>query len=120
LRPGFFCFLLFIFACSIDTDSDTPRSENPELDTFAKCLTERGYEMAGTESCSHCRAQKARFQDSFRFIRYHDCKADTSWCRDKGIRAYPTWVSPDGKLHVGEKELSELSALSGCDIDRNL
>ena len=85
-------------------------------DEFAKCLTEKGISMGGTEGCSHCKNQKEMFGSSFQFIDYHDCDSDQAWCIEKGIEGYPTWILSDGSKHPGEQQLSTLAELSGCEI----
>ncbi|MEI8253857.1 MAG: hypothetical protein WCG25_09235 [bacterium] len=36
--------------------------------------------MYGTETCSHCIAQKELFGDSFKYINYIDCVKDPNSC----------------------------------------
>ena len=84
-----------------------------DVDSFAQCLTENGMKMYGTEWCSHCKNQKARFGDSFQYIDYIDCDEEEDVCVAEGIRGYPTWKF-EGNIYPGEKEFEELAALSGC------
>jgi hypothetical protein len=86
-------------------------------DDFAKCLTQKGFAMGGTEWCPHCKNQKALFGPSFQYINYKNCDLYKEWCDSKGITGYPTWVSPDGTLHSGEQDFSKLSEYSGCSIN---
>ncbi|MFH0875507.1 MAG: hypothetical protein V1859_06200 [archaeon] len=90
-----------------------------EVVVLAKCLTEKGYAMAGSESCSHCKAQKARFGDAFKYVRYYNCPVQRDLCDNKNykIQGYPTWIAPDSlnyTIYVGEKELFDLAEISGC------
>lgn len=62
-----------------------------DKDAFAKCLTEKGWTMYGAEWCSHCKAQKALFGDSFQYIKYVECPDNTELCVAEGINGYPTW-----------------------------
>lgn len=84
--------------------------------TFAKCLTERGVSMYGTETCPHCKNQKAMFGDAFKYINYTDCEKNLQACLDKNIIGYPSWTFPDGRLLQGEQSLEILSRVSGCQL----
>lgn len=91
------------------------KSNDPEkYDDFAKCLTEKGISMGGTDWCPHCKEQKKRFGASFKYIDYHNCDNEKEWCISHGVRAYPTWVFPDGVTHTGTQKLGSLATLSGC------
>lgn len=93
----------------------TPTSPPPTtLDDFAKCLTQKGMKMYGSESCSYCRQQKEIFGDSFAFINYFSCPTNPQVCTDKGIQGYPTWEDGSERLYRGTQSLSNLSQISGC------
>lgn len=85
-----------------------------DVEIFAKYLSEQGISMAGTEWCSHCKAQKEMFGDAFKYVDYHDCDLDQQWCLDHGVKAYPTWVFPDGN-YPGVKSINELKSMSGYE-----
>lgn len=82
-------------------------------DGLAKCLTEQGFRMFGSESCGACQSQKRMFGDSFRHIDYIDCGYREQECIENEIRAYPTWKLDDNKM-VGVMSLEKLSQVSGC------
>lgn len=90
-----------------------------QYDSFANCLTETGVTMYGTEWCSHCKNQKALFGSSFKNINYVDCDLSSDKCQLAGVRGYPTWVI-DGELYPGERSLSELASLSGCELTQDV
>ena len=81
---------------------------------FAKCLTEKGVILAGTEWCTHCQKMKAMFGSSFAFIDFKDCDKETGWCEQNQILYYPTWILPDGSKQAGERTLEQLAEMSGC------
>ncbi|MBD3312573.1 hypothetical protein GF352_03935 [archaeon] len=83
-----------------------------QYDDFAKCLTNEGFIMAGTDWCSSCRAQKTRFGSSFKYINYKNCDDNELWCRSNKIQSYPTWILPNNNKMVGVKPLASLSELS--------
>ncbi len=82
---------------------------------FAKCLSEKGFVMAGTMECPACQKQRALFGKSFEFINFKDCDRESEWCESNGIISYPTWVLPDGKKVRGVQTIKPLSVLSGCE-----
>ncbi len=62
-----------------------------DKDSFAKCLTEKGWTMYGAKWCSHCQAQKDLFGDSFQYVTYVECPDNAELCVAEGINGYPTW-----------------------------
>lgn len=84
-------------------------------DSFAKCLTEKGVTMYGTQWCSHCQNQKKEFGESFEHIKYVDCDFDKNKCDKAGIRGYPTWII-NGKPYEGEQPLPRLASLTECEL----
>ena len=93
-----------------------PKEEEEKAsESFARCLTEKGAKMYGTEWCSHCKAQKEKFGESFEFIDYIDCDMNKDMCNVEKISGYPTWKIM-GQSFPGGKTLEELSELSGCTL----
>ena len=90
-------------------------TKKPVYDTFAKCITEKGAVMYGTEWCSHCQNQKRAFGKSFQYIDFVDCDLKKDECSKAGVRVYPTWII-DGELYTGEKELYRLASLTDCEF----
>ncbi len=93
----------------------SPKEINPELDSFAQCLTDKGLKMYGTEWCSHCKNQKEFFGDSFKSIDYTDCDINKETCLIEGITGYPTWKI-NGESYPGEQSLETLAKLAGCEL----
>ncbi len=87
-----------------------------KYDEFAKCLTEQGAIMHGTDWCPKCIEQKALFGTSFDYVDYFNCDYNKEACRVAGVRGYPTWKI-GGKLYPGKQTMEELSSLSGCDLE---
>jgi hypothetical protein len=98
-----FLFLLLLMGCT-----------KKNYDGLAKCLTEKGVVMYGTEWCSHCNNQKKEFGSSFRYINFTDCDNNKEECTNAGIEGYPTWIM-NGTKYPGEQPLDKLSALARCD-----
>jgi len=93
------------------------KPEGPgEYDEFARCLTNNGVVMYGTDWCPHCQVQKQLFGPSFRYVNYINCDLNPTACDLAGIDGYPTWVFPSGPAASGEQELESLAGRSGCEL----
>jgi len=97
----FFIFLVFLTGCS---------SEATEKGILAKCLTEKGAKMYGTEWCSFCNKQKQMFGSDFQHIDFVDCDKNKDECIEAGVKMYPTWVI-DGEKYEGLQTMDKLSSL---------
>ena len=104
--------IVTIFGCS---------KSNPEMDNFAKCLSDKGVKFFGSWWCPHCANEKKLFGDSMKYVNYIECslpdKSDqTQVCKEAKIKSYPTFEFADGSRVVGEKSLEELSEKTGCAL----
>ncbi len=90
-----------------------------KYDTFAQCLASKNLTMYGASWCSHCKAQKERFGDSFKYVPYVECTEKSDECIAKGVESYPTWIDEKGQKYVGEQELDNLAKISGCVLPAN-
>ncbi len=90
--------------------------QSSQYDEFAKYLTEQEVVMYGTEWCSHCKAQKKLFGNSFQYINYVDCDKNSEQCKNAGISGYPTWKI-NNQNYPGVQTLERLAELSGYDGD---
>lgn len=86
------------------------------LDTFAECLSQKGFTMYGLYSCPHCQAEKALFGSSFQYVNYVECSTNPDECTAKNVNAVPTWIGPNGKTYVGTQTLQDLANVSGCTL----
>ena len=111
---SFFIFTFLFFILRRDDGNNT----DDRLDSFAKCLAERGITMYGADWCPHCQNEKKAFGKSFRFVKYVECPNEPQKCIDAGINGYPTWIFSDGKKLEGEQGLEKLSRESGCELTR--
>jgi len=87
-----------------------------QYDDFAKCLSEKGLKMYGTEWCPHCKNQKKLFEKSFKYIDYTDCDYEKEICGSEGIKGYPTWKI-NNQSYPGEQTFQRLSQLTECEIN---
>mgnify|MGYP001572390960 CR=1 FL=1 len=91
-----------------------PGASAEALDEFAQCLAQKGATMYGAYWCPHCQNEKRAFGDSFHFVTYVECSAESQKCLDAGVRKYPTWTFADGRKFEGEQGIEKLSQESGC------
>ena len=115
----FFLIIGLLILGTIITIISRPAESNissTKYDTFAKCLASKNLTMYGTIWCSHCKAEKARFGDSFKYVPYVECTENPNLCLEKGVEDYPTWIDENGLKYVGEQGLEKLSQISGCEL----
>lgn len=104
----------------VETTGEVTTS-TPNLDDFAKCLTDNDVKMYGAYWCPHCENNKKAFGDSWKYITYVECAVEgqpqvqTTACTVAGIEGYPTWVIK-GEKYPGEQSLENLARLSGCKL----
>lgn len=96
-----------------------PEQAYANLDEFAQCLASKQVTMYGAEWCPHCKNEKARFGDSFKYVPYVECPDNPQLCVDKGVTGFPTWVLSDGTKLVGEQGLERLSSAASCPLVPN-
>jgi glutaredoxin len=109
---------LFVVSC---TNVGTSNDENSVVEEsfvsgeerVAKCLTENGATMFGTEWCPHCKDQKSNFGEAFEYVDYVDCDENQIACSNAGVRGYPTWRI-NGQLYPGARLVSDLAGIAGC------
>ncbi len=94
-------------------------------DGFAQCLKDKGATFYGAFWCPHCKAQKAMFGSSVKYLPYVECSTpdgtgQTQICIDQKIESYPTWILADGtRLPVESASgvsLETLAAKTGCEL----
>jgi hypothetical protein len=89
-----------------------------KVDSFARCLTDKGAVMYGLYWCPHCAEQKELFGSSFHNVRYVECGTpdhhEQPQCVAENLKNFPTWKFADGELHEGDMPLQELAAKTGC------
>ncbi|MBI2463331.1 hypothetical protein HYV57_00035 [Candidatus Peregrinibacteria bacterium] len=88
--------------------------EQPSLDAFSQCLTNKGARMYGADWCSRCQNQKDMFGASFQYVQYTNCDFREKECADLGITSYPTWNINGKTLPSGTMSLKSLGEISQC------
>jgi hypothetical protein len=98
-----------------------PETGSP-MDRFAKCLADKGAAMYGVFWCDHCREQKEKFGDSFKYVKYVECvtqdapKTLIPECKAQGIKHTPTWIFEDGEHVEGVMGLDQLAMKTHCKL----
>ncbi len=101
-----------------------------KYDEFAQCLTDTGFVMYGSATCSYCAVQRAMFGNAFEKIEEIEChprnpNPQTELCVEKNIEGTPTWIQEDEsgadvhRFPAGVVSLEELSRVSGCALPEN-
>ena len=110
--------IILIFAVSIFIFRPSGNGKNAEaLDSFALCLTDKGWTMYGAYWCPHCQNEKAAFGDSFKYVNYIECTEKPDICTKAGIKGFPTWITDDGRRFEGEQGVAGLAKESMCSLD---
>ena len=99
--------------------------DNPELDSLAMCIKDKGTIFYGAFWCPHCKATKEMFGSGAKYLPYKECStadgaSQVKECTDKGVEGYPTWVFADGTRLSGETTLNTLSLRTGCPLPPDL
>ncbi len=87
-----------------------------KYDKLAKCLTEKGVVMYGTDWCPHCQNQKKQFGNSFQYVNFKNCDFNKVLCDANNVTGYPTWISK-GKRLEGEQSFEALASMAGCEVN---
>jgi len=99
-------------------------SRQDKLESFAKCLSEKGYLMYSSFTCASCRAQRKSFGNAFQYINEIECNpaapnTQVERCLERNIRVIPTWIQEmegrEVKRLEGYQLLEILASASGCD-----
>ena len=81
-----------------------------KLDSFAKCMTEKGAVMYGAiEWCHFTQEQAGMFGKSFKYVNYKD------YHEGPDITVTPTWIIGN-VAYEKVQSLERLSALTGCPL----
>ena len=112
--------LVLVAAVAIGLYALTRHRQSNRLNVFAQCLGDKGAKMYGAYWCPHCADQKEILGKSYRFV-YVECgvpgsHAESEQCKALGVKVFPTWRFPDGKLTPGVFQVQELSDRTGCGL----
>jgi hypothetical protein len=96
-----------------------------ELVAFARCLTEKGWVMYSSFTCSACGAQRKAFGKAFNDIKVIECNpyapnTQVELCLKRKIRKTPSWLLEKNEKEIKRIEsyqlLKSLAHASGCKL----
>jgi len=108
-----------------DASSPPEAPTSASLAKIATCLTDKGWVMYGSFTCSACRAQRKAFGEALVHIKEIECNPNApntqvDLCLTKGIETTPTWIQEKGGEEIkrleGYQLLEDLVSVSGCDL----
>jgi hypothetical protein len=120
--------LVFMAICfsSGQVFGDTLRSQVASSDRLAElvqCMTEKGWVMYSSFTCSACRAQRNLFGPAADHLKIIECNPhapdnQAQQCLKMKIRYTPTWLLEKNGTEIkrikGYKKLNDLAVLTGC------
>ncbi|GBO52066.1 hypothetical protein APA_4371 [Pseudanabaena sp. lw0831] len=104
-------------AIAQDAAPDVTTTSSAKEITLAKHLRKIGAKLYTAYWCPHCHSQKQRFgKEAVKQLEVVECdqrgvNPQTQLCRDKKVRAYPTWEI-NGKLYPGNHSLESIANFS--------
>ena len=120
------CIISFI-GCSDKETDETTIAQDPSVNAkveLAKCMTQKGWAMYSSYTCSACIVQKKTFgEEAFAHIEEVECNphapnTKVERCIEKKIRETPTWILEQNDqevLRIAEYQLLEdLAMHSDC------
>ncbi len=134
MKPGAFILSIIIFFLAgwffiqKNAYGDVSRYDNPTQETqaqLANCLTEKGWVMYSSFTCSACRAQHKAFGKAFKDIKVIECNPNApnnqvELCLKRKIRKTPTWILEKNEKEIkrieGYQLLENLAPASGCEF----
>ena len=120
-------FLICFMSAMLITDKDAfcNPSGKEDLTAFARCLTEKGWGMYSSFTCSACRVQHKAFGKAFKDIKVIECNPNApntqvDLCLKWKIKKTPTWLLEKNAKEIkrieGYQLLENLAAASGCEL----
>ena len=124
---SFLAFLMWVFISNLALGSphkNAPVSQK-QLEKFTKCITEKGWVMFSSATCSACRAQLELFGSAYVHLKIIECNphapdTQVELCLKKKIRYTPTWLMEEGGTEVKRfrsyRELKDLASITECAL----
>lgn len=121
-----FMGICLAFMWALAGNAQASQYDDPTQETLvelATCLTEKGWVMYSSFTCSACRAQRKAFGDAFQHIEEVECNPNApnnqvERCLKTIIKKTPTWVlekeGKEIKRIEGYQLIEDLASTSGC------
>ena len=121
-------WLMFLILCFSSSQALGDSSRNQEasherLVKFSQCITEKGWALYSSFTCSACRAQIELFGQAAGHLKIIECNphapdTQVQQCLENKIRHTPTWLMEKNGAGVkrlkGYKKLEDLASMTGC------
>ena len=108
---GIVLIIIIGFGSLLFKNSGEP-SKPGKYTPLAQCLSEKGVEFYGAWWCHNCERQLANFGSAKDDLPYIECadanKQQNFTCTKEGIKSYPTWKFPDGRVITGVQTFETL------------
>lgn len=120
-----FMMSAIIFGQALGHSSRNPKGSQEQWEEFAKCITEKGWAMYSSFTCSACRAQQELFGQASVYLKIIECNphapnTQVEQCLKKNIRNTPTWVmtqkGKEVKRSKGYKGMEDLASMTECPL----
>ena len=106
--------ILPVIACATGLLMAFPAKANPKAEDLAAHLKRSNVLYYGSWRCPACKAQSRLFGDAASQLPYVECgkpkelPIQAAACQTAKIRAFPTWILPNGERREGVQTLDEL------------
>ena len=117
--------LIFISSEASGNTSRSPKVSQKRLGEFANCITNNGWAMYSSFTCSACRAQRELFGQTAVHLKIIECNphaphTQVEQCLKNNIRHTPTWVMEKNGIEInrskGYKKLKDLASMTECNL----
>lgn len=126
----FSAYLAFLISITVYDQALGSSSRNTEvsqeqLEEFARCMTNKGWVVYSSFTCSACRAQQELFGEASAHLKIIECNphapdSKVEQCLNMNIRYTPTWVmiqkGTEVKRAKGYQKLDDLASITGCSL----
>lgn len=115
---GVFFLIAILFAKNQPRFSNGKNNDNSQSNkNLASCLKKKGVKMYGAFYCGYCKQQMQMLGNS-PDVPYVECvdksKNLNPECGPLNLKAFPTWIFPNGKRIDGTATISQLKEYAGC------
>lgn len=127
IKFSFLAFLtwVYMFNAALGGLQKNVQVSQEQLVKFTKCITEKGWVMYSSATCSACRAQLELFGSAYVHLKIIECNphapdTQVELCLKKKIRYTPTWLMEEGGTEVKRfrsyRELQDLASITDCTL----
>ena len=127
IKFSFLAFLtwVYMFNAALGGFQKNAQVSQEQLVKFTKCITEKGWAMYSSVTCSACRAQLELFGPASVYLKIIECNphvpdTQVELCLKNKIRYTPTWLLEENGTEVKRfrsyKKLQDLASMTECTL----